>query len=450
MAPALTTTEAATSNPSKNPIVKKGRHAAFLSSQDLIDLEERHAAHSLQSLPVVLSRGQGTRLWDIDGKEYIDFLSAFSVTNQGHCHPRIVKVMMDQCQRLTICSRAFHNEWYPRLCEKVCKMLDLDLAFPMNSGSEAVDLAIKVSRKWGYNIKGIKPDEALVVTITNNYHGKSLGPLSASSNTFIRNGYGPYLPGVGASVDGRNMRFNNLEDLQFAFEQQGSRIAAVILECVQGYAGCLPVDDDYVRGVSDLCKRHQSLLVMDEIQSGLGRTGYLMAYQKHGVKPDMVILGKALTGGMYAMGMVVGTHEVMSQMQRGEHSGTFSGNPLACAVAIESLDVVLDERLAERSLVLGQKLREQLLAIKSPHTSLQVTGRGLFACIYLDESHPSGKVTASRLTALMRKRGLLSFSYANRLRLAPPLVISEAELDRAVAIIEGAIQDLVDVDDDLS
>src|SRR5688572_13305205 len=188
MAPALTTTEAVTMDTFTDHGTKKPIQSLTLSTQDYINLEERYAAHSLESLPVVLTRGQGARLWDVNGKEYIDFLSAFSVVNQGHCHPRILKVMMDQCQKLTITSRAFHNEWYPLLCEKVCTMLGLDLAFPMNSGSEAVDLAIKVARKWGYNVKGIEPDEALVVTISNNYHGKTLGPLSASSNQFIRNG----------------------------------------------------------------------------------------------------------------------------------------------------------------------------------------------------------------------------------------------------------------------
>ena len=289
-----------------------------LSTADYIACEDQYAATSLQSLPVVLTRGQGAHLWDIDGNKYIDFLSSFSVVNQGHCHPRLVKVMIEQCQKLTLTSRAYHNEHYPLLCKKLCELLGFDMAFPMNSGSEAVDLAIKVVRKWGYVVKGIEPDQALVVTISGNYHGKSLGPLSASNNDKIRSGYGPYLPGVGPTVNGRLIGFSKIEDLEYAFKVAGARIAGVIVECVQGYAGCLPTSPGYIKAAYDLCKKNNSLFVADEIQSGFGRTGYFMAYEKEGIHPDLVILGKALTGGMYSIGMVVGSRDVLGQMQPGE------------------------------------------------------------------------------------------------------------------------------------
>jgi ornithine--oxo-acid transaminase len=335
----------------------------------------------------------------------------------------------------------------------------------MNSGSEAVDLAIKISRKWGYEVKGIEADNAMVVTITGNYHGKTLGPLSASSNNHIRDGFGPYIPGVGPFIDGRNIRFSNIEDLEFVFERHGDRIAAVILECVQGYAGCLPAEQGYLKAAYTLCKKHNALFVADEIQAGFGRTGYLMSYQAAGIKPDMITLGKALTGGVYSMSMVLGCKEAMSLLQYGQyvfhrnnilhsltmhrHSSTFSGNPLACAVASEAINVIIDERLSERSLRLGTELKRRLESIKSPFTTVSATGRGLFLCIYIDESHPSGRVTAHRLCALMRRRGVLAYSYSNRIRIAPPLVIEEADLWRGIGIIEKSLNELVVIEGDI-
>ncbi|KAL6251252.1 hypothetical protein RBB50_001460 [Rhinocladiella similis] len=416
-----------------------------LSTRDLIDYENSYGAASLKPLPIVLTKAQGALLWDLDGNRYIDFLSSFSVTNQGHCHPRLVKAMVDQCQKLTIASRAMHNEHYPLLCKRLCNLLGFDKALAMNSGSEATDTAIKIARKWGYCVKGIDEDKAKIITLSGNYHGKLLGPLSASDNPKITKGFGPYLPGVGPKIGDRTVRFNNLEDMTYAFENWGHEIAGVMVECVQGYAGCLPAKEEYINGVYALCKKYNSLFIADEIQSGFGRAGYLMSYQKYNVRPDMITIGKALTGGVYAMGMVLGTNEVMSQLQPGEHSSTFSANPIASAVALEAVDVVLDEQLPERSLRLGAALIKRLSAIQTADVKTRVTGSGLFCSFNIEESHPPGRVTAAKLTEFMRKRGVMIYSVENRLRIAPPLTIQEKHLWRGVDILESSLQELSSV-----
>lgn len=289
-----------------------------LSAQEYIDIENQYTAKGLGALPIVLARGRGARVWDTDGQEYIDFLSCFSVVNQGHAHPRIVKAMVDQCQKLPLTSRGIHNPLYPMLARKLCTLLGYDKVCPMNSGSETVDLAIKIARKWAYTVKKVPADQAIIVTISKNYHGRTLAPLAGSDNDSIRRGYGPFMPGVGPVVAGRTVRFSNLEDLEYAFAAAGDRIAAVMVECIQGYAGCLPPDDGYLPALAELCKKHRALFVADEIQTGFGRTGYLMAYEKDGVKPDMVLLSKALSGGLYPMGLVLGTEEVMGVVETGE------------------------------------------------------------------------------------------------------------------------------------
>ncbi|KAK4940218.1 hypothetical protein LTR10_019647 [Elasticomyces elasticus] len=427
------------------PPVTKVTIAGALTTDDYVELDDQYAAPALESIPVVLNKARGAHLWDIDGNKYIDFLSMFSVVNQGHCHPRIVSAMVEQCQKITVVSRAFHNEHFALLCKKLCHLLQFDQAFAMNSGSEATDLAIKLARKWGYKVKGIPPNEAMVVTLAGNYHGKTLGPLSASNNATIREGFGPFIPGVGPVVDGRTVRYNHIEDLEEAFRTSGHRIAGVMIECVQGYAGCVPAAEGYVKAMADLCRKNNALFIADEIQSGLGRAGYMMAYQKENVHPDMTILGKALTGGVYPMSMVLGAKEVMGLLQPGEHSSTFSGNPLASAVALAAVDVVIDEGLPERSLRLGNALKERLRTINSPYAATLVTGQGLFCAFHIDESHPSGRVTAARLTKLMRQRGVLAYSVANRVRIAPPLVIAEKDLFAGVDILERSLNDLVDL-----
>uniref|UniRef100_A0A8H7N6F6 Ornithine aminotransferase n=1 Tax=Bionectria ochroleuca TaxID=29856 RepID=A0A8H7N6F6_BIOOC len=388
--------------------------------------------------------GRGAHVWDVEGNEYIDFLSAFSVVNQDHCHPRIVEAMLEQCQQLALCTSALQNKTYPLLCKKICDLLGYDLASSMSSGSEAVDLAIKIARKWGYNVKKIKPGQAKVLTVTGNYHGKTLGPLSRSSTEAIKEGFEPFLPNVGPDVTGFPVRFNEIDDMEKAFSSSGDELAAVLIECVQGAGGCLPAEPGYLQAVQDLCSKHNVLFIADEIQTGFGRTGALMAFQHDNLKPDLVIVGKALTGGQYPMSLVLGNKTVMTQIKAGQHSSTYAANPLASAVAIAAIDVTLSENLPERSQRLGAELMKRLSSITSPHTDLKVTGKGLFCGLHFDESHSFGRVTAQRLSALVMKRGVIAVAAQNKLRVAPPLTISEEDLWKGVDIIEQALKDLLD------
>jgi ornithine--oxo-acid transaminase len=429
------------------PLVPKIIAKSELTTEDYVRLDRQYAAPALKSSPLVISRGQGAYVWDINRNRYLDFLSMFSVVNQGYSHPRIVSAMIEQCQNITIVSRAFHNEHYPLLCQKLCQLLHQDQAFAMNSGSEATDLAIKLARKWAYRVKGIAVDEAVVVTVSGNYHGKTLGPLSASDNEDIRQEFGPFIPGVGPTVDGHTVHFNSVEDLEHVFRVSAHKMAAVMVECVQGYAGAITADDSYIRALERLCRKHNVLFIADEVQSGFGRAGYLMAYEKYNVQPDLVVIGKALTGGVYPMSMVLGRKEIMSQLRTGQHSSTYSGNPLASAVALAAVDVVLDEALPARSLRLGELMKARLCSIRSSHTTLEVTGQGLLCALHLDESHPSGRVTAARLAALMQQRGVLAYSVANRLRVAPPLIISEEELMGGLDVLEKSLHDLVHIEE---
>ncbi|WAO91475.1 Ornithine aminotransferase [Fusarium falciforme] len=419
----------------------------MLTTEEYAELSARYCAPTHLPIPIVIHKGEGARLRDIDGKEYIDFLSSFSVANQGHSHPRIVKAMIDQCQKIALCTSALQNETYPLLCKKICDLLGYDMAASMNSGSEGVDMAIKIARKWGYNVKGIEPDQAKVLTVTGNYHGKTLGPVSGSSFSYAKDGFGPLLPNIGPNVAGFEVRFTNLDDIKKAFETSGKELAAVLIECVQGFAGCLPTEPGYLQAVQELCREHNVLLIADEIQTGFGRTGTLMAYQHDGIKPDLVVIGKALTGGLYPMSMVLGSKTIMTQIHIGVHTSTFAANPLASAVGIAAVDVVISEGLAERSRRLGAELKDRLNSISSPHTTVKATGRGLFCALHIDESHPSGRVTAERLSRLMRKLGVVIIAVGNRLRIAPPLVIREEDLWKGVNILEEALSKLIYVED---
>ncbi|KAB8217739.1 pyridoxal phosphate-dependent transferase [Aspergillus novoparasiticus] len=419
-----------------------------LTTEHYLALNRQFCAPTHAPIPIVLSRGVGARVWDITGKEYIDFLSAFSVVNQGHCHPRIISALKEQCQKLTLCTSAFQNETYPQLCKRICELLEYDMAASMSSGSEAIDLAIKIARKWGYKVKGIPPDQAKVLTVTGNYHGKILGPLSASSNEDIKDGFGPFLPNVGPSVAGFPVRFNSVPDMEKVFEAQGDKIAAVIIECVQGYGGCVPAEPKYLQAVYELCQKYQILFIADEIQTGFGRTGSFMAYQHENIKPDLVVIGKALTGGVYPMSMVVGKESIMTQIKPGQHSSTFAANPLASVVALAAIDVTISEGLSERARHLGAKLMDRLRSIKVPsETSIRVTGRGFFYALHIDETHPSGRITAYRLSMLMLKRGVIAIPAQNRVRIAPPLTISEDDLWKGVKVLEDSLHELLDLDE---
>lgn len=412
-----------------------------MTTSDLLHHESLHSVEGMPSHPVMMVRGQGEFLWDLDGKRYIDFNAGFSACNQGHCHPKIVEAMTQQCQLLTMPSRSVHVPQYAMLCKKLCEITGFDKVAAMNGGAEAVDMAIKFARSWAYKVKGVEQDKALVLTAESNYHGRMLSVLSASTEEGYRKNCGPWMPNVGPYCTGDVVRFGVIEDLERAFRKSGEHIAAFLIEPVQGHAGCLAPPDEYLVRVRELCTQHNILFIADEIQAGLGRTGHFLSYQSAGIKPDMVILGKSLSGGMYPMSAVLGTSEVMDSIEPGQYGSTFSGNPLASAVALAALDVILSESLPTRAAALGEKFEARLRAIKSPYFD-KITGKGLFRSIYIHETHPQGLVTGKRLAALCLKRGLLLNAAGRRLRICPALIIDENVMLEGVGILEKALHDL--------
>ncbi|KAJ9144150.1 Ornithine aminotransferase [Pleurostoma richardsiae] len=316
-----------------------------LITADYLHYDALYSVKGMPSHPVVMARGEGAFLWDLEGKRYIDFNAGFSACNQGHCHPKIVAAMMRQCQQLTMPSRSVHVSQYAMFCRKICELTGFDKVAAMNGGAEAVDMAIKIARAWGYRCKGIEADKAIVLTASNNYHGRTLSILSASTDESYRKNCGPWMPGVGAFCAGEEVRFGVIEDLERAFQKCGHQIAAYLIEPVQGHAGCLPATDEYLIRVRELC-----------------------------MKPDMVVIGKSLSGGLYPISAVLGTNEAMTSVDPGQYGSTFSGNPLASAVAIAALDVIIDESLPARAKTLGDKFETRLRAIKSPYFDT-VTGK---------------------------------------------------------------------------
>ncbi|KAH8168708.1 aminotransferase class-III domain-containing protein [Sarocladium implicatum] len=416
-----------------------------LASADLIQCEDEYSLKGMACHPVVMDRGQGEFLWDTTGKRYIDFNAGFSSCNQGHCHPKIVKAMMEQCQILGLPSRSVHNTQYALLCKKLCGLTGFDKVALLNGGAEAVDMAVKVARAWAYKVKGVAQDQCLVLTAEHNYHGRSLSLLSASTDAGYRKNCGPWMPNIGPYCTGDAIRFGIIEDLEKAFKSHGDRIAAYIVEPVQGHAGCIAASDEYLVAVRDLCTRYNILFIADEIQGGLGRAGSLFSYQTSGVKPDMVILGKSLSGGLYPVSGVIGTEDALSGLEAGQYGSTFSGNPIGSAVALAALDVIIDEDLVGRSRDLGAKFAARLEAIKSPYFN-KITGKGLFRSMYIHETHSEGRVTAARLAALCLERGLLLNAAGGRLRICPALVIDETVMLEGVSIIERALADLAEVE----
>ncbi|KAH8899044.1 putative ornithine aminotransferase [Thozetella sp. PMI_491] len=417
-----------------------------LSTAECIRDDSKYSVQGMNSHPVIMTRGQGSFLWDLEGKKYIDFNAGFSACNQGHCHPKIVEAMTRQCQLLTMPSRSVHVAQYAQFCKKICELTGFDKVAAMNGGAEAVDLAIKIARSWGYKAKGIEQDKALVITASDNYHGRTLSILSASTDEGYRKNCGPWMPNVGPFCAGNEVRFGSIEDLEQAFQSHGSQTAAFLVECVQGHAGCLAPPDGYIERVRELCDQYNVLFIADEIQAGLGRTGRLFSYEHAGIKPDMVIIGKSLSGGFYPISAVLGTRRAMDSIEPGQYGSTFSGNPLASAVAIASLDVIMNESLTARAADLGAKFEARFLAIKSPYFDT-ITGKGLFRSIYIHETHPQGRVTGKRLAALCLKRGLVVNASGRRLRVAPALVIDEQVMLQGIDILEKALNDLVDLEE---
>ncbi|THV43923.1 hypothetical protein BGAL_0812g00020 [Botrytis galanthina] len=413
------------------------------STASAIHDEHAYAAHNYHPLPIVFARASGSSVWDPEGNHYIDCLSAYSAVNQGHCHPELVAALCAQAQRLTLSSRAFHNDVFPKWAEKIKQVFGYDMVLPMNTGAEAVETAIKIARKWAYKVKGVEKDKALIFAAAENFHGRTMTAISMSVDPESRDNYGPYVPGVGAEcpTTKRQIRFNNVSDLEIVLEAHGKNTAAFIVEPIQGEAGVVVPDDDYLAKVHALCKKHNVLLICDEIQTGIGRTGRMLCSEWSGIKPDMVTLGKAISGGMYPVSCVLSSKEVMLTVEPGTHGSTYGGNPLGCAVSIRALEIMEEEKLTERAEKLGHVLRKGLEDFNSPMIKL-VRGKGLLNAIVIDESKTGGH-SAWDLCMLMKSKGLLAKpTHENIIRLAPPLVISEEDIHKALAIIKESIEEL--------
>ena len=401
------------------------------SSLEAILLEERYGAHNYHPLPVVLNKGEGVFLWDIEGKKYYDFLSAYSAINQGHCHPRILNALISQAKELTLTSRAFYNDKLGIAEKYVCETFGYDKALFMNSGAEANETAIKLARKWGYTKKGIPDNQAVIVCATQNFHGRTTTIISASSEPSARNGFGPFMPGFDI------VPYDDTSVLQKALSNPN--VCGLWIEPIQGEAGVYIPHDGYLKEAEDLCRKHNVLLMMDEIQTGIARTGKMLASEYEDVRADLLILGKALSGGFLPISVVLADNDIMLVIKPGEHGSTFGGNPLAAVVCMEALQVVKDERLAENAEKLGVIFRDRMNEmIKKTTLITQVRGKGLLNAIVVNDSPESE--TASELCVSLMKSGLLAKpTHGNIIRLAPPLVITEEQLHHCCDIIERAV-----------
>jgi len=403
------------------------------NSQYFIDLENQYGAHNYHPLPVVLDKGEGVFVWDVEGKKYYDFLSAYSAVNQGHSHPKIVDALVNQAKKLALTSRAFYNSNLGEYEKKITTLFGFDKVLPMNSGAEAVETAVKLARKWSYEIKGIAENAAKIVVCENNFHGRTTTIVSFSNDPDANQNYGPFTPGF------VKIPYNDLNALEETFKNDAQNIAAFLVEPIQGEAGVYVPDDNYLKSASELCKKYNVLFIADEVQTGIARTGKLIACHHENVQPDILILGKALSGGMYPVSAVLANDEIMNVIKPGQHGSTFGGNPIACAVAIAALDVVADENLSERAEELGQLFRSEIeKVIEKTDLITKVRGKGLLNAILINDS-PDSK-TAWNLCLKLKENGLLAKpTHGNIIRLAPPLVITEEQLLECVAIIEKTI-----------
>jgi ornithine--oxo-acid transaminase len=393
-----------------------------------LELEERYGAHNYHPIPVVLNRGLGVFVWDVDGKRYFDCLSGYSAVNQGHCHPRIIASLIDQASILTLTSRAFHNDQLGEYSRYITDYFGYDKVLPMNTGVEAVETAIKLARRWGYQVKGIPENKAKIIVCAGNFHGRTSTVISFSTDPESNRQFGPYAPGFVI------IPYNDVHALRLALEDPD--IAGFLVEPIQGEAGVVVPDDGYLQAVRRLCRDAQTLFIADEIQTGLGRTGRLLACDHEAVRPDILILGKALSGGTLPISAVLADDEIMLTIRPGEHGSTYGGNPLACRVAIESLEVLKDERLADNARELGELFRAELLAIRSPHIR-QVRGKGLLNAVIID--HPRADA-AWELCLALKDNGLLAKpTHGDKIRLAPPLVINREELLECIAIVRESL-----------
>jgi ornithine--oxo-acid transaminase len=400
-------------------------------SRKAIELEDKYGAHNYHPLPVVLAKGEGVYVWDVEGNRYYDFLSAYSAVNQGHCHPKIVNALVEQAKKLALTSRAFYNDRLGE-CEKfIAEYFGYEKVLMMNSGAEAVESAIKLARKWGYKIKGIPSNEAVIVVVERNFHGRTMGVISASTDPDSRNDFGPFLPGFNI------IPYDDVTALDKALSNP--KVCGFLVEPIQGEAGVYVPEHGYLKKAEALCKKYNVLMMIDEIQTGIGRTGKLLASDHENVRADVLILGKALSGGTYPVSAVLTNDEVMLTIKPGEHGSTFGGNPIAAAVAIASLEVIREEKLTENADKMGKIFRNRLedLKKKSAHI-LTVRGKGLLNAIVIKET--SDGRTAWDVCLELKKNGLLAKpTHGDIIRFAPPLVINEAQMDDCCTIIEKTI-----------
>lgn len=403
------------------------------NAQKFIDQEARYGAHNYHPLPVVLQRGEGVFVWDVDGKRYYDFLSAYSAVNQGHCHPKIVAALCDQAHRLCLTSRAFYNDCLGPYEEMATKFFGYDKLLPMNSGAEAVETALKLARRWGYIHKGIPQDEAIIVTCEGNFHGRTITIVSISTDPDSYSQYGPFTPGF------VTIPYNDSEALRRVLEQKGNKVAAFLLEPIQGEAGVYVPDDGYLKKCYDICKEHNVLFIADEVQTGIGRTGRLFASDHEGIRPDIITIGKALSGGVLPISAVLADDEIMLTIKPGEHGSTFGGFPLAAKVAVAALNVIKDEHLTENAEKLGKIFREEIARINSPFFK-SVRGKGLLNAIITE---PQGDIEAWDICLALAEKGLLAKpTHRHIIRFAPPLVITEEQLREAIAIIKEVFESM--------
>lgn len=398
------------------------------NAQKYLALEDQYGAHNYHPIPVVIERGQGVFLFDVDGKKYFDFLSGYSAVNQGHCHPEIIKTLQEQASKLTLTSRAFHNNMLGVYEQYITKYFGYDKVLPMNTGVEGGETAIKLARRWGYQVKGIAENKAKIIFAEGNFWGRTLAAISSSTDPSSYKGFGPFMPGF------EMVPYNDLAALEKAF--QDKNVAAFMVEPIQGEAGVVIPEDGYLKAVRDLCDQYKVLFIADEIQTGLARTGKLLACDHENVRPDILILGKALSGGTLPISAVLADDEIMMQIKPGEHGSTYGGNPLACAVAMTSLKVLQAENMADNAQQMGVLLRSSIEKLKSPLIKL-VRGKGLLNAIVID--HPNPEISWE-LCLHLRDLGLLAKpTHGDKIRLAPPLTINEAQIKEAVVIIETAL-----------
>ena len=404
-----------------------------LTSQQAIDLEKRYGAHNYHPLPVVLNRGEGVFVWDVEGKKYYDFLSAYSAVNQGHCHPKIVEALKDQAGLLTLTSRAFHNDILGQYEKYVTELFGYDKILPMNTGVEGGETALKLCRKWAYKVKGIQQNKAKILFAENNFWGRTLAAVSSSSDPSAFNDYGPYLPGF------EIIKYNDLKALEIALEDPN--VAGFMVEPIQGEAGVMVPDEGYLKKAYELCKSKNVLFIADEVQTGISRTGKLYCCQHEGVKPDILILGKALSGGVFPVSAALADDEIMMTIKPGEHGSTFGGNPLGCRVAMAALKVAVDENLAANAEKLGSLFRKELSSFASKNNLLKsVRGKGLLNAILINDTEDSS--TAWDICLKLRDNGLLAKpTHGNIIRFAPPLVMTEKQLMECIAIIKKTISE---------